>query len=77
MSWNYRVVEVLGVTGDKHYEIRAVYYNDNGKIEGYGEPEGSYPFGDSAEELKDDLHMMLDAFNKPVLNIEDLPKEKK
>lgn len=59
--WNYRVV-----SSEDGYSIHEVYYKADGSIEAYTlNPVNSY--GETAEELKADLEMMLAAFNKPVL----------
>jgi len=63
MSWNYRVIET-----HSGYEIREVYYRK-------GEPEATTQgtagcWGQSLEELKQDLKLIEEALNKPVLKEE-------
>lgn len=68
MSWNYRVVkhtsENFGVVED-YYKIHEVFYNKSGNIHLWSD--SVEPHGLSKEELKQDLHMMLEAFDKPIL----------
>jgi hypothetical protein len=67
MTWNYRVFE------EKHeqpepwssFDIREVYYNEDGEIWAYSDTVS--PFGESSEELKEDISMYLEAFKKPAL----------
>ena len=71
-SWEYRVVEK--VSSRPHmddaiwYEIIEVYYDDEGKIDGTSD--AVYPVGDSVEDLRKDLELMLRATNKPVISHE-------
>jgi len=63
MSWNYRVIET-----NFGYEIREVYYHK-------GEPKATTQgtagcWGESLEELKQDLKLIEEALNKPVLKEE-------
>lgn len=62
MSWNYRVVEVK----PKHFELREVYYADDGETYGWTK-EAAVPFGESLEELTEDLRYMMLALTQPVL----------
>ncbi len=72
MSWNYRIVKTSG-----GYEIFEVYYKTSKKgkckIEATSMDEIS-PYGESPEELKEDLKMMLEAFDRPILNQKKLDK---
>lgn len=64
--WNYRVV-CRAEDDEFVYEIREVYYNEDGSIEGWTE-RGSTPAGNTIEELRSDLAKMVGAaFNKPAL----------
>jgi len=73
MSWNYRVMTCdNGLT----YEIYEVYYHYNGSLKMYTE-NSIKPFGESLEDLKDELNMMIKAFENPVLKPEDFPTNEK
>lgn len=69
--WNYRILATYGAPykGDSpYYTIVECFYSDKGEILPKSwSANSSTPFGDSVEELKGDLEMMLLAFNKPVL----------
>jgi len=70
-KWNYRVFENI-YYDEKHmgieYEIREVYYNNAGEIINISSGKGA-PFGETLEEFRNDLHRMLEATEKEVLNI--------
>lgn len=61
---------------DYSYGIRSVYYNkDKSSIIGYSE-HPTPPHGASPELLKEDLLMMMAAFNKEVLYVKDYEENK-
>ena len=65
-TWEYRVDEK--VVGDSRwYEIIEVYY-EKGKAFGSA---NAQPTGDSLEDLRKDLELMLKALDKPVLSEEE------
>jgi len=65
--WNYRAVARYA-TDKPYYTIRECFYNEcDDRIPRSWSERDSIPFGDSLDELKEDLNMMLLAFNKPVL----------
>ena len=67
MSWNYRIMTLdKGVS----WGIHEVYYDENGKPNGYTE-RALQPSGGSLEELRDDLLYMLKAFEQPILTPEE------
>ncbi len=75
MSWNYRVMkEKSPIPGDdtEMFGVYEVFYDDAGKLNGYS-TNPKHPYGESLEELKADYELMVEAFNKPVLEwkIED------
>ena len=79
MTWNYRVIShpALGLPeeeGNRIYKIHEVY-SDESEIIGYSE-DGIEAYGESAKELLDDLIRMKMAFEKSVLNVEDMPTTK-
>jgi undecaprenyl pyrophosphate synthase len=68
--WNYRVMRRHYKYADKlTYEIHEVYYDDSGNVQRHT-LEASDPFGETVEELKEDIELMLLAFDKPVLEYE-------
>lgn len=65
--WNYRVIKKF-IAGEPYYSVRECYYNNReDKIPHSWSAESSNVCCNSVEELKEDLNMMLLAFNKPVL----------
>ena len=79
MTWNYRVIshpswDFGADEGAREYKIHEVYSDETGII-GYS-AEGMSPFGESKKELITDLSYMAQAFEKPVLNVEDMPTTK-
>ena len=80
MTWNYRVIshpswDMNREKGERVFRIHEVF-TDNGKIIGYS-AEGCEPYGETKKELITDLSYMAKAFEKPVLNVEDLPDASK
>ena len=79
MTWNYRVIshpswDFAGDKGAREYRIHEVFSDETGII-GYS-ANGCEPFGESKKDLMVDLSYMVKAFEKPVLNVEDLPTTK-
>ncbi len=56
-----------------YYQIHEVYYNNENEIEKIT-LDAMYPYGETVEELKKDIEMMIEAFNKPSLNMEEINK---
>jgi hypothetical protein len=69
MNWDYRVF-----FEDGGYTIRTVYYDDKGAIAACSEKE-TMPFGESLEELQEELNQLLAALKKPVLSADDVPPQ--
>jgi len=78
MSWNYRVMAVQAnpVKGweEIYLTINDVYYDKEGRPNGYGElgepplyRHGETPGGDTLEELRGVLQNMTKALDKPIL----------
>lgn len=73
MSWSYRVVK----TEDHQYGIREIYWKDSAKkIPAkeltychvcYWSAHAMYPYGETLEELIEDMEMIHNAINLPVL----------
>lgn len=68
-TWNYRIIK--DDTGDSvTYGIHSVHY-EGGEISGYTlEPVGIR--GDSEQDLRGDLELMMQAFDRPILSLKDL-----
>lgn len=61
-SWNYRVVRT-----EDGLRIFDVYYDDNGvPIATHVSP--TYVYGDTIEEMKEQMDWMLSAFTRPILD---------
>lgn len=70
MSWNYRVVK----HEDEHevwYGLHEVYYDEEHNPDGFSEKPID-PRGTTVEELRGDIDLMLQAFNRPVLDYGEL-----
>jgi hypothetical protein len=74
MSWNHRVIKKTykydGEEASYGYEIHEVYYDKDGRIDGWTEQPVN-PYGETVEELHTDLAYFLNALDKPVLEIKD------
>ena len=75
MTWNYRVrKQSLTSNGDDFedvYDIIEVYYDHDDNVDMWSDAVG--PSGNTLDELRDDLHMMVAALNSPVLDAAELP----
>lgn len=80
MSWNYRVgykkLKVdIDLSNDVYEEdcfgICEVYYNDKGEIT-FTSENFQEPYGETLEELKTSFNMMQEAFNKPVIDLDNI-----
>ena len=65
MGWNHRVMKSKD-GDDDYYQIHEVYYDKEGKVDGYT-ARGTSPCGNSLQELKEDLERMLKSLDKEVL----------
>ena len=69
MSWNYRVTKRLDAAwGEEWYEIREVYYGDDGEVQGWTARAASVSEA-SLEDMKVSLQRMLESLDKPVIEI--------
>ncbi len=83
-GWNYRVCtkfwkndnpKTKHITGgERSFEIHEVYYDDDDKPGSYTERSVNAG-GETLEELKKVHKMMEDAFEKPVLDLDNWPNE--
>jgi hypothetical protein len=76
MTWNYRVMKFTYSNGTCYFAFHEVYYDEQGNPNGYSST-ACEPYGESMEELKSDMSMMLKAFHLPVLTESDFPKHQK
>ena len=72
MSWNHRIVKrsYTNPKWDDTYSIHEAHYDEDGPAHSITE-EAIVPSGETPEELKEELEMMLKAFDEPILNYED------
>jgi len=69
MQWDYRVF-----FEDGGYTIRTVYYDDEGTIVACS-AKPIEPFGESLEELEEELNLLQAAVTKKVLSASDIPTQ--
>jgi len=64
--WNHRVLWIPDESGGGVYRVHEVYYDDDGRIEGWtaGPVE---PLGESLSELREEIRYFLTALRSPVL----------
>lgn len=69
--WNYRVTK-RGSDPEQglDYEIREVYYRQDGSILGWTE-KPCEPYGHSEAGLREDFQLMQEAFERPVLDLDE------
>ena len=70
MSWNYRVIK----HAEQQFSIHEVYYDEEGKPHSMTVDPVS-AFGETLEELKDDLLLISVALTKPVLDAKMFDKK--
>jgi hypothetical protein len=76
MHWNYRVVEYrhAGYPDVPVFGVTEVFYSKKGKIRGWVAPSDyGNQHGETPEELRHNLKLMLKAFKLPVLIESELP----
>ena len=85
MPWNYRVCrkklvsdvcdldtgEVLETYKEDQFGICEVYYNDKGDIT-FTSENFIEPYGETLEELKTSFNKMKEAFDKPVIDLDNI-----
>lgn len=75
MSFNYRIMKRSHDDGTIEYAIHEVYYDSvDGDVIAWSE-RPIEPYGQTLEEIKDDLRMMSAALTKPVLDMDELEKK--
>ena len=70
MSWNYRVLRMKCDDG-YYYRIHEVFYKTQDRDHLLWSEDAIEPHGETIKELKDDLKMMLDALDKPLMEETD------
>ena len=74
MTWNHRVVryETRNLFGDPDvgYAIHEVFYDNEGNIKAMTS-DAVKPWGDTKDELRLELMRMLEALNKPDLDLDE------
>lgn len=70
MSWNYRIVKKIE-NNECFYGIHEVYYHKDGSFRTCT-VNPIEPFGETVDELKKDIELMMKAFELPVLNYEEI-----
>ena len=66
--WNYRIVRSYPANKEEAwYSIREVYYDNNGKVNGWTE-NAIAPESNTIEGLLETLQLMLNCLDKPVLD---------
>jgi hypothetical protein len=71
--WNYRVIKHT-FEGDDYYRVHSVYYENADTPIGVSK-DSVHPHGDSVDELRADIELMLLAFSLPVLDYKkDFPE---
>lgn len=73
--WNYRVIRKRHLDSDNiSYQVYEVYYDDKGKVESWTENPVE-PYGETAEELREDIRYFLQAFRRPILELKEENKK--
>ena len=67
-TWNYRLMR-RDHSGDETLAVHEVFYDDDGKVEGWTEAP-CHPMGATPVGLLDDFQQMLEAFDAPILDYE-------
>jgi uncharacterized protein YifE (UPF0438 family) len=68
-NWHYRPCKIVHEDGSESWDVRSFYYDDEGTPRGWSQ-HCSYPYGDTLEQLKNDLQkMMEDVATRNVLTL--------
>lgn len=71
--WNYRVVKRTYPDNSTGFCIHEVYYDNDGEIE-FWSTNPTSAFGETDQDLIDDLRLMSEALGLPVLDYDALPR---
>jgi len=78
MTWNHRVIkyETRNLFGDPDvgYAIHEVFYDNDGQVRGMTS-DAVKPWGDTKEELREELLRMLAALDKPDIDLDEKDDE--
>lgn len=74
-SWNHRVMRLPSGTDEEFLGIHEVYYDDEGKPNGYTKHAVSVSGTEGIEGLRWQLDHMIKALGKPILTPEDFKSE--
>lgn len=69
--WNYRIVKKTNEYGE-YYAIHEAFYNNDGSLWAVTE-DGVDIGGENIEDMREAYEMMVEAFDEPVINYEDVP----
>lgn len=70
--WNHRVIRKSHDDFEElSYQIHEVYYEDDGSIMAWTES-AMQPLGETPEELREDIRFFLKAFQKPILEEQEV-----
>ena len=77
MNWNYRLLATRHTIDEgttvEWYSIYRVYYDNDGAISSVTTTPIA-PGGSTVEEIRKEVHLMLQAFERPVLSFEHFPE---
>ena len=62
--WNWRVARCSDDDGNEWYRVIEVYYDTDGEVAGWGPPVA--PIGNTVEDLRGELDLMMQAFDRPI-----------
>jgi hypothetical protein len=70
MTWNYRIIRHVDADTRESFRIHEAYYKDEKVVTVSEEP--ATPSGESRTNLEQDIRLMLEAFEKPILNYSEI-----
>lgn len=71
MSWNYRImrhVEPHAANDDQFYAMHEAHYDEAGNVTSWTQEPCCSPFGETLEEMSNDLAWIIAGLTKPVLD---------
>ena len=68
--WNYRIMKKKNDQGQFDFGVYKVFYDDNGKIAHWTENSVT-PACESEDDLKSEIKIMMDAFDKETLTYDE------
>lgn len=74
-GWNWRLFHTKrhhhAIGEYDHFWVGEAYYDKDGKLNGWSESYDSILSGDDANDVKETYTMLAEAFEKPILEVED------